>query len=358
MKLLLFGDAGSIHTRKWVDMLKSKFEIHVAGFSPKKIPGATCYFIDVGRINPDRTSYKCLLGITRFFRLVKKIKPDLLNAHYLTSYGFMAALVKPKTLPLVLTLYGTDVMVTPGKNILFRAISRYTLNRASHVFSPARHMTREVRGLTKKDIHVTTIQYGVDAGAISQNLSRKRDIDFITARRHTANSNIGLILRAFRKYIDEVNPDVQMYVLGDGPLLEKHKDYAQKRGLSGHMVFTGKVEHARLIDLMKRSRVYISMTSSDGLSLSLLEAMACGCIPVLSDIMANREWITDKQNGYLCSLSPEALCGTLKTLKIRSKIIDSNLHKVRSKGNLEINSRIIVNTLVNIAEGKRVDSKG
>jgi glycosyltransferase involved in cell wall biosynthesis len=40
---------------------------------------------------------------------------------------------------------------------------------------------------------------------------------------------------------------------------------------------------------------------SDGTSVSLLEAMAAGCVPVLSDLPANREWVVDGLNGFLVS---------------------------------------------------------
>jgi glycosyltransferase involved in cell wall biosynthesis len=48
-----------------------------------------------------------------------------------------------------------------------------------------------------------------------------------------------------------------------------------------------------------RAAVFASVPESDGTSVSLLEAMAAGCVPVLSDLPANREWVTDGRNGFL-----------------------------------------------------------
>jgi glycosyltransferase involved in cell wall biosynthesis len=47
------------------------------------------------------------------------------------------------------------------------------------------------------------------------------------------------------------------------------------------------------------SDIYVSCSASDATSVSLLEAMAAGCYPIVSDLPANREWITDRVNGAL-----------------------------------------------------------
>lgn len=51
--------------------------------------------------------------------------------------------------------------------------------------------------------------------------------------------------------------------------------------------------------MLRRSKCYISATKSDGSSLSLLEAMGNGAIPIVSNIPSNREWIVDGINGKL-----------------------------------------------------------
>lgn len=55
--------------------------------------------------------------------------------------------------------------------------------------------------------------------------------------------------------------------------------------------FLGGVDRDRLQDELQSAECFVSMSLSDGTSTALLEAMACGCFPVLSDIKANREWL-------------------------------------------------------------------
>jgi glycosyltransferase involved in cell wall biosynthesis len=49
------------------------------------------------------------------------------------------------------------------------------------------------------------------------------------------------------------------------------------------------------------AQIYISIPTTDGTSISLLEAMAYGCIPIVSDLPANREWIEHGKNGLITS---------------------------------------------------------
>ena len=56
------------------------------------------------------------------------------------------------------------------------------------------------------------------------------------------------------------------------------------------------------IDLVAKSRFLLSLTNSDGASLSVMEGMAVGTVPILSDIPANREWVDDGVNGFLVPL--------------------------------------------------------
>ena len=54
-----------------------------------------------------------------------------------------------------------------------------------------------------------------------------------------------------------------------------------------------------MLEALHSGSCYISASLSDGTANSLLEAMAAGLFPIVSDIPANREWIADGENGML-----------------------------------------------------------
>jgi glycosyltransferase involved in cell wall biosynthesis len=106
--------------------------------------------------------------------------------------------------------------------------------------------------------------------------------------------------------------------VGGGPSLETHKDRIRALDLNGRATFVGEVTHGDLPDLLRAADVYVSASSSDGTSTSLLEAMACGLFPVVSDIKANRPWVQHGRNGLLFSVGDaESLAGAIRDAEAR-----------------------------------------
>ncbi|HVG21722.1 MAG TPA: glycosyltransferase family 4 protein, partial [Blastocatellia bacterium] len=66
------------------------------------------------------------------------------------------------------------------------------------------------------------------------------------------------------------------------------------------------VPHNQMADLYRLARVAVSPSLHDGTPNTLLESMACGCLPVAFDIESVREWITDEVNGLLCAANNES----------------------------------------------------
>jgi glycosyltransferase involved in cell wall biosynthesis len=60
--------------------------------------------------------------------------------------------------------------------------------------------------------------------------------------------------------------------------------------VSDRITFVGAVDNAELPDLYRTADVYVSASLTDGTSISLLEAMACGVPAIVSDIAGNRPW--------------------------------------------------------------------
>jgi glycosyltransferase involved in cell wall biosynthesis len=88
--------------------------------------------------------------------------------------------------------------------------------------------------------------------------------------------------------------------------------------------------------LYKRSQLYVSPSSHDGTPNSLLEAMACGCFPVVGDIESLREWITQGVNGLLVNpTSPQALaggiCRALDAVDLRQRAASYNLSLIEDR---------------------------
>ena len=92
---------------------------------------------------------------------------------------------------------------------------------------------------------------------------------------------------------------VRVILVGTGPLEEDLKEIVNSLDLNQYVHFVGSVPNDHLAYYLNSAEVYISTSKSDGASLSLLEAMACGLPLVVSDVPAICEWVTDGENGYV-----------------------------------------------------------
>jgi glycosyltransferase involved in cell wall biosynthesis len=92
--------------------------------------------------------------------------------------------------------------------------------------------------------------------------------------------------------------------------------------------------------LLEKTDVYVSTSLSDGTSVSLLEAMASGAFPVVTDIAANKEWIADGINGFLVPIEDEAslankIVQSLRDEELTERARHTNWEVVREKAYLK-----------------------
>ena len=92
--------------------------------------------------------------------------------------------------------------------------------------------------------------------------------------------------------------DWRLTVAASGDQTPELKRLADELGLS-RIDFPGFVPGHELAEMYRTSRVFVSVPRSDATSISLLEAMGHGCLPVLSNLPANGEWIIDGLNGRI-----------------------------------------------------------
>ncbi|NDG42524.1 MAG: glycosyltransferase, partial [Betaproteobacteria bacterium] len=94
-------------------------------------------------------------------------------------------------------------------------------------------------------------------------------------------------------------PDAELVVANDGSLRQALQAQAAALGLASRVRFVGRLSAAEQALQYAQARWYLSLPESDSVSVSVLEAMAQGCIPVLSDLPANRELVRNGDNGLV-----------------------------------------------------------
>lgn len=113
------------------------------------------------------------------------------------------------------------------------------------------------------------------------------------------NYNIDVLIDAFGRFAQaRPDADARLHLLGGGPQADVLRAQVATLGLNEHVQFHGRVGDQAMVDAIQRSRVSLSVPTSDATSVSVLESMACGLPVVATDLPANRQWL-DERGGCI-----------------------------------------------------------
>ena len=309
-RLLVLADANSIHTERWVRGLAGTghIELRLVTMNPAGVrPGLrdlpAVRRIDelyAGPVKTGGNNWRYLFNLPKVIRLVRRMEPDAIVAIYLSSYGLMGAIAKGDA-ALVQVVIGSDAMITPGRSWLYGLLARRALARSDLLVSASQAMTSRLSSVAEVPREaILTQQYGVEDWIIGHP-RLPRMYDFVSNRAWVANSRIPMVLRLFSR----LQGPVSMALVGGGTPADPEILGIASR--DARVIPLGVLPHRQNVQVVAQSGFYLSMTESDGASLSLMEAMAVGAIPVVSDIEPNREWVKNGVNGVLVPLDDEAV---------------------------------------------------
>jgi glycosyltransferase involved in cell wall biosynthesis len=199
-----------------------------------------------------------------------------------------------------------------------RRIVTRVLAAAEVVTVPSDHMRDVVHALTEPTpAPVAVFQYGVETTRLAMrgdeiradDTSRDipgRPLRIVSARALLQLYRIDVVLDALARLRDR-GVRFTCDIVGDGPARAALEQQSRTLGLERCIQFHGHQPPIVAEQMIARSDVYVSVAESDGLSIALLEALALGVVPVLSDIAANRSWVNDGESGVLVNIEPQAL---------------------------------------------------
>lgn len=114
----------------------------------------------------------------------------------------------------------------------------------------------------------------------------------LSVRRHEAIYDVQTLIRAFQP-VSRAFPSARLLIGGGGSLTSTLQDLASASGIADRTVLLGELAQDELAELYRTADIYVSTALTDGSSISLLEAMACGAVPVVADVPGNRQWVDD-----------------------------------------------------------------
>jgi glycosyltransferase involved in cell wall biosynthesis len=293
MKIALLSNAAAIHTRRWAEALRGRgHEVRIFSLEEPATGLA-----DVVRIPswPLPNVLRYPLARTAMRKAVLDFDPDLVDAHFVPNYGYLGALVGRR--PLVVQCWGSDLLVSAARSPLHAARARHVLRSADLVLADARVLGDAARRFGAPAGRLNVVPWGADLERFPLAIA-PREPRLVSVRMLEPLYDVGTLIEAMPA-IRAAVPTATLDVAGDGPLARPLEDRARALGLADGVRFLGRVAHADLGAFLGRAAVYVSTSRSDSTSISLLEAMAAGAVPVVSDIPGNREWVDDGDGGRL-----------------------------------------------------------
>ena len=301
LRLVLFGDGESPHLLKWAQALAPRTELYVA--SSRGLAPALAALVA-----PERTlllahdtkfeggNVALLKTLPLLARWLRGVDADWINAHYLTSHGTLAWLARKRGVraQLAASAWGSDILVAPGRSALLRWVTSRVLRDAAVCTSDSAHMAQRMRELGARE--VMTFPFGLDALPAAP--AAKEPQLFFANRGLEDIYDPRRVLTLFAG-IAAAWPDARLVVANSGSLSDALQRQAVALGLADRVDFVGRLDAETQSAFYARARWYLSVPRSDSVSVSVLEAMAHGCIPLLSDLPANRELVRDGANGLI-----------------------------------------------------------
>ena len=358
MKVLILADPASPHTIKWVNsLLRKNIEILLFGLTGYKLDNysksqnLTIHSLRLdGKVfakpdgDPSKINYLKAVPVIR--KIIREFKPDILHAHYASSYGLLGALSRFH--PFILSVYGSDVYSFPRKNIFTTKLFKFNLSAADKILSTSNIMAKEIKKYTKKQIEVTP--FGVDLNIFhpsvrEENLFGKNDIVVGTVKSLEDKYGIEFLIKAF-KLVKDRHPQLSLKLLlvGKGTKEGELKKHVVELGISDVTTFTGFVDYDKvhkyqnMIDIA----VFVSTEDSESFGVSVLEASACAKSVIVSDAGGLPEVVEKDVTGLIVrkkdiAQTADAIEELLLNKDLRLRLGENGRERVGGKYNLDDN---------------------
>jgi glycosyltransferase involved in cell wall biosynthesis len=307
------ANAASPHTHRWATAYAQRgHETHVVSIRAGDIPGVTVHRVGFGgggRLMA-LLSYLRLLFSAR--RLLRRLDPDLVHAHYSVTHGVIASLSGRR--PILLTLWGSDILRGDRAVGPFgRLLNRFALRRADAVTSASEFMAGVAAEIGKRPVEV--VPFGVD-------VERFRPVDgaegggLVVGQAKHLEDRYGtdVLVDAVAIAASEI-PGLRLILAGEGSRREALEARVARTGLGDRVAFLGALPHDDMPGFMGSLDVLVNASRSESFGVAVLEGSASGLPVVVTRVGGAPETVIDGETGILVPPEdPAALASALVAL--------------------------------------------
>src|SRR5574340_620393 len=228
---------------------------------------------------------------------ISRVQPDLVHAMRIPFEGMLAADARTAA-PLVISVWGNDFTLHAPTSPLMQHYTRWSMAVADGLHADCQRDIRLARdwGLTAaRPTLVIPGSGGIRADVFFPPTSAPADPVVINPRGPRAYVRTDVFLRAIPRVLQTL-PTARFVCTG----LADDRDIARtisRLGIGHAVQLLPQLQQHELADQFRRAQVMVSPSVHDGTPNTLLEGMACGCLPVAGDLESIRGWVKDGENG-------------------------------------------------------------
>jgi L-malate glycosyltransferase len=306
-----YGGSGVVATELGLELAARGHEVHFISYAvPVRMTEASerIHFHEVEVMNYplfDHPPYTLALA-TKMYEVADAESLDLLHVHYAIPHSVSAylarAMFRPRRLPFVTTLHGTDITLV-GSDRSYLPITRFSIEESDAVTAISEYLQRvtvEEFGIRRPvEVIPNFVNCDVfrpaDGACRREQFARPEEKVLVHLSNFRPVKRLPDVIEIFARVRAEVG--AKLLLIGDGPDRARAEWLVREKKLTPDVIFLGKQNQVQ--DLLNCADVMLLPSELESFGLAALEAMACGVPAVASRVGGVPEVIQDGVEGYL-----------------------------------------------------------
>lgn len=236
-------------------------------------------------------------------KLIRENNYDLSHSFFTVPCGFLSLVCyRLYKIPYIVSLRGADV---PGYSERFSLLYKIIAPLAKKIWRRSAAVVANSAGLrnlalkTNPEQEISQIYNGIDTNEFKPNNQSSHSMSpfrIICVSRITARKGIKYLIEAVAK-LKAAN--LSLEIIGEGDEKEALEKLVKEMKLENMVQFVGLVEHSQLPELYCRADVFVLPSLNEGMSNTLLEALASGLPIIATNTGGTKELIRENANGFI-----------------------------------------------------------
>jgi glycosyltransferase involved in cell wall biosynthesis len=259
--------------------------------------------LNVQVIEIPRSKHKEVSRLIRLVRVLKKSRPQMIHTFLFSAntYGRVAGILA--RVPFIIASERNLPEIGKDKNVFKLYIDKFLALFTDGIICNSRKAADTlIKKYSFSEKKVFTVHNGINGASFIRNDSQREKIaPYVvgTVGRLYSQKNHKLFLDMAKLLLNSYGRgDMKFLIVGDGPLRNELEDYARHLKIDSSVLFAG--ERTDVPELLQDMDIFVTTSSYEGLSNTIMEAMSAGLPVVATDVGGNGELIVNGETGFIC----------------------------------------------------------